>query len=173
MVFFWLVPRVLKSLVTAPLRIWGLFTTLAFIEIDRQFFVEWALLQMAQVQEANQMVEEMMLLANVSVAEAIAHHFPSCSLLRRHPVCVCTFLCVMSVCMRAGARACAHVCGSACGPMRTCVRACMCVCVCACVWGIARVRVCVCTCLWERKLACVCPKNVRQSSRTLCLLLQA
>ncbi|KAF5828225.1 hypothetical protein DUNSADRAFT_18006 [Dunaliella salina] len=41
---------------------------------------------MYQVQEANQMVEEMMLLANVSVAEAIAHHFPSCSLLRRHPV---------------------------------------------------------------------------------------
>lgn len=39
-----------------------------------------------QVQEANQMVEEMMLLANVAVAEAIAHHFPSCSLLRRHPV---------------------------------------------------------------------------------------
>jgi hypothetical protein len=30
------------------------------------------------------MVEEMMLLANVSVAEAIVKRFPSCSLLRRH-----------------------------------------------------------------------------------------
>eukprot|EP00967_Tisochrysis_lutea_P126024 scaffold212428_cov15-Tisochrysis_lutea.AAC.1 len=46
-----------------------------------------------QVQEANQMVEEMMLLANVSVAEAIAHHFPSCSLLRRHPVGVARWAC--------------------------------------------------------------------------------
>ena len=31
------------------------------------------------------MVEEMMLLANISVAEKIVQHFPSCSLLRRHP----------------------------------------------------------------------------------------
>jgi exosome complex exonuclease DIS3/RRP44 len=38
-----------------------------------------------QVREANQMVEEMMLLANISVAEKIVQHFPSCSLLRRHP----------------------------------------------------------------------------------------
>jgi hypothetical protein len=30
------------------------------------------------------MVEEMMLLANVSVAQAIVNRFPSCSLLRRH-----------------------------------------------------------------------------------------
>ncbi|GAX77417.1 hypothetical protein CEUSTIGMA_g4862.t1 [Chlamydomonas eustigma] len=40
---------------------------------------------MYQVREANQMVEEMMLLANISVAEKIVQHFPSCSLLRRHP----------------------------------------------------------------------------------------
>ena len=40
---------------------------------------------LAQVREANQMVEEMMLLANISVAEKIVAHFPSCSLLRRHP----------------------------------------------------------------------------------------
>jgi exosome complex exonuclease DIS3/RRP44 len=31
------------------------------------------------------MVEEMMLLANVAVAEVTARYFPSCSLLRRHP----------------------------------------------------------------------------------------
>lgn len=30
------------------------------------------------------MVEEMMLMANVSVADAIVKRFPSCSLLRRH-----------------------------------------------------------------------------------------
>jgi exosome complex exonuclease DIS3/RRP44 len=32
------------------------------------------------------MVEEMMLLANIAVAEKICRHFPSCSLLRRHPI---------------------------------------------------------------------------------------
>lgn len=42
-------------------------------------------LGMYQVREANQMVEELMLLANISVAEKIVHHFASCSLLRRHP----------------------------------------------------------------------------------------
>ncbi|GAQ85435.1 Ribonuclease II/R family protein [Klebsormidium nitens] len=41
---------------------------------------------MYQIREANQMIEEYMLLANVSVAEKILKHFPSCSLLRRHPV---------------------------------------------------------------------------------------
>ncbi|KAJ4714031.1 ribonuclease II family protein [Melia azedarach] len=40
---------------------------------------------MYQIQEANQMVEEFMLAANVSVAEQILRHFPLCSLLRRHP----------------------------------------------------------------------------------------
>ncbi|XP_047310159.1 exosome complex exonuclease RRP44 homolog A [Impatiens glandulifera] len=40
---------------------------------------------MYQIQEANQMVEEFMLAANVSVAEKILQHFPNCSLLRRHP----------------------------------------------------------------------------------------
>ncbi|GLC34112.1 hypothetical protein PLESTB_000838700 [Pleodorina starrii] len=39
---------------------------------------------MYQVRETNQMVEEMMLLANVAVAEKILRHFASCSLLRRH-----------------------------------------------------------------------------------------
>uniref|UniRef100_A0A5B7BSS8 Putative exosome complex exonuclease RRP44 n=1 Tax=Davidia involucrata TaxID=16924 RepID=A0A5B7BSS8_DAVIN len=40
---------------------------------------------MYQIREANQMVEEFMLAANVSVAEKILKHFPLCSLLRRHP----------------------------------------------------------------------------------------
>jgi hypothetical protein len=38
-----------------------------------------------QVREANQMVEEMMLLANCTVAEQTLSHFPALSLLRRHP----------------------------------------------------------------------------------------
>lgn len=37
---------------------------------------------MYQIREANQMVEEFMLAANVSVAEKILKHFPMCSLLR-------------------------------------------------------------------------------------------
>ncbi|KAK2975679.1 hypothetical protein RJ640_027782 [Escallonia rubra] len=40
---------------------------------------------MYQIREANQMVEEFMLAANISVAEKILNHFPPCSLLRRHP----------------------------------------------------------------------------------------
>ncbi|XP_059644993.1 exosome complex exonuclease RRP44 homolog A [Cornus florida] len=40
---------------------------------------------MYQIREANQMVEEFMLAANVSVAEKILRHFSLCSLLRRHP----------------------------------------------------------------------------------------
>lgn len=40
---------------------------------------------MYQIREANQMVEEFMLAANVSVAQKILKHFPLCSLLRRHP----------------------------------------------------------------------------------------
>ncbi|XP_039134558.1 exosome complex exonuclease RRP44 homolog A [Dioscorea cayenensis subsp. rotundata] len=40
---------------------------------------------MYQIREANQMIEEFMLAANVSVAEKILTHFPLCSLLRRHP----------------------------------------------------------------------------------------
>ncbi|KAG2491107.1 hypothetical protein HYH03_010551 [Edaphochlamys debaryana] len=40
---------------------------------------------MYQVRETNQMVEEMMLLANIAVAEKTLRHFPSCALLRRHP----------------------------------------------------------------------------------------
>lgn len=38
-----------------------------------------------QIKEANQMVEEFMLAANVSVAQQILKSFPLCSLLRRHP----------------------------------------------------------------------------------------
>ena len=41
---------------------------------------------MYQVREANQMVEEMMLLANITVANHILQHFPAQALLRRHPV---------------------------------------------------------------------------------------
>uniref|UniRef100_A0A0D6QW77 Uncharacterized protein n=1 Tax=Araucaria cunninghamii TaxID=56994 RepID=A0A0D6QW77_ARACU len=40
---------------------------------------------MYQIREANQMVEEFMLAANVAVAEKILKHYPLCSLLRRHP----------------------------------------------------------------------------------------
>ncbi|KAI4386870.1 hypothetical protein MLD38_004757 [Melastoma candidum] len=40
---------------------------------------------MYQIREANQMVEEFMLAANVSVARKILEHYPLCSLLRRHP----------------------------------------------------------------------------------------
>ncbi|KAK9013098.1 hypothetical protein V6N11_041119 [Hibiscus sabdariffa] len=40
---------------------------------------------MYQIREANQMVEEFMLAANVSVAKQIRECFPTCSLLRRHP----------------------------------------------------------------------------------------
>ena len=39
-----------------------------------------------QVREANQMVEEMMLLANVTVAEHVLSRFAGCALLRRHEV---------------------------------------------------------------------------------------
>ena len=35
--------------------------------------------------ETNKMVEEMMLLANIAVAERISEHYPSFALLRRHP----------------------------------------------------------------------------------------
>lgn len=38
---------------------------------------------MYQIREANQMVEEFMLAANVSVAEKILKHYPLCSLLRQ------------------------------------------------------------------------------------------
>ncbi|DBA70092.1 TPA: hypothetical protein ACH3X2_012255 [Trebouxia sp. C0005] len=41
---------------------------------------------MYQVKEANHMVEEMMLLANITVADHILKHFPAQALLRRHPV---------------------------------------------------------------------------------------
>lgn len=37
---------------------------------------------MYQIREANQMVEEFMLAANVEVAEKILKHFPLCALLR-------------------------------------------------------------------------------------------
>lgn len=40
---------------------------------------------MYQIREANQMIEEFMLAANVSVAEKILKHFPDCSLLRYAP----------------------------------------------------------------------------------------
>ncbi|MEW5299944.1 MAG: hypothetical protein WDW36_002913 [Sanguina aurantia] len=39
---------------------------------------------MYQTMDTNSMVEEMMLLANVTVAEKIVRHFPACSLLRHH-----------------------------------------------------------------------------------------
>ena len=39
-----------------------------------------------QIRETNSMVEEFMLLANVSVATKILEDFPECAMLRRHPV---------------------------------------------------------------------------------------
>lgn len=42
--------------------------------------------EMYQLREANALVEEFMLLANISVAKKILEHFPTFSLLRRHPV---------------------------------------------------------------------------------------
>lgn len=38
-----------------------------------------------KIRETNSMVEEFMLLANVSVAEKIEKEFPECAMLRRHP----------------------------------------------------------------------------------------
>lgn len=38
-----------------------------------------------KMRETNSMVEEFMLLANVSVAEHIEREFPECAMLRRHP----------------------------------------------------------------------------------------
>lgn len=35
--------------------------------------------------DTNSMVEEFMLLANISVAEKIVEEFPDCAMLRRHP----------------------------------------------------------------------------------------
>ena len=42
-------------------------------------------LQTKALKDTNSMVEEFMLLANISVAEQIYHAFPHCALLRRHP----------------------------------------------------------------------------------------
>ena len=42
-------------------------------------------LQTKQLRETNSLVEEFMLLANISVARHIHQHFPHCALLRRHP----------------------------------------------------------------------------------------
>lgn len=38
-----------------------------------------------KLRETNSMVEEFMLLANISVAEKILEEFPECAMLRRHP----------------------------------------------------------------------------------------
>lgn len=42
-------------------------------------------LQTKELKETNSLVEEFMLLANISVAKHIHEHFPQCALLRRHP----------------------------------------------------------------------------------------
>lgn len=39
-----------------------------------------------ELRDTNSMVEEFMLLANISSAKRILEEFPDCSLLRRHPV---------------------------------------------------------------------------------------
>ena len=38
-----------------------------------------------KMRDTNSMVEEFMLLANISVAEKIVQEFPECAMLRRHP----------------------------------------------------------------------------------------
>lgn len=38
-----------------------------------------------KIRDTNSMVEEFMLLANISVAEKILQDFPECAMLRRHP----------------------------------------------------------------------------------------
>jgi len=38
-----------------------------------------------KLRDTNSMVEEFMLLANISVAERILAEFPECAMLRRHP----------------------------------------------------------------------------------------
>lgn len=40
---------------------------------------------MYEIRETNRMVEEFMLLANITVAEKMLQHFPQCAILRRHP----------------------------------------------------------------------------------------
>lgn len=57
-------------------RVFNLFICLSFITMI--LFCAG----MYQIREANQMVEEFMLAANVSVAGQILKEFPSCSLLR-------------------------------------------------------------------------------------------
>lgn len=42
-------------------------------------------MQAKQLKETNSMVEEFMLLANISVAKKIVEEFPECAVLRRHP----------------------------------------------------------------------------------------
>ena len=46
---------------------------------------ELELIVLLLFRETNSMVEEFMLLANVSVAERISREFPVCAVLRRHP----------------------------------------------------------------------------------------
>ncbi|KAI8050851.1 hypothetical protein BDF22DRAFT_693710 [Syncephalis plumigaleata] len=41
--------------------------------------------EMKELKETNALVEEFMLLANISVAQKIYSHYPDCSMLRRHP----------------------------------------------------------------------------------------
>lgn len=43
-------------------------------------------MQAKQIRETNSMVEEFMLLANISVAEKIFSEFPEHAVLRRHPI---------------------------------------------------------------------------------------
>lgn len=41
--------------------------------------------QAKQLKETNSLIEEFMLLANISVAKKIVKEFPECAVLRRHP----------------------------------------------------------------------------------------
>lgn len=42
-------------------------------------------MEVKKLRETNSMVEEFMLLANISVAKKILEEFPECAVLRRHP----------------------------------------------------------------------------------------
>ena len=116
------------------------------------------------------LVQEFMLLANVSTADQIYRHFPQCAVLRRHPspppsnfeplvraVRACARVCVCA-CARVCVCACARV--RVCACARVCVRACVCACVCACVRVCVRVCVCVSTCIFGRlRICCIVVLN--------------
>jgi exosome complex exonuclease DIS3/RRP44 len=58
---------------------------LKFVEVESETHDNMIEIETKQLRETNSMVEEFMLLANVSVAEKLYNDFPELALLRRHP----------------------------------------------------------------------------------------